>query len=301
MNIRPLLTAALYSIGTLLVAAGIAAVWPMPGSEVLVAQTAVVQARMGPIVLRAGSPLQILVTRDSVLSVVLYDWVFPWINGTSHTKTRAAGSASAQMMGQLQGESVAQAIHPRLLGRCLVVVSARSMAPDGVLKELADDIGHAGLAWRFILTHEAAHCLRDAALNLRLSQKVVRDGLTMFAANFVTEAYADNFAVADLWSQDRDRTLELVPILLRWRDKPQMAPPWKTGPAIDLLISRLAGTGISDAIYDPVLMDRMAWQAAVDALPVHFEHMGLDVKRVDMQLIDELGEKAPMSLRTHNH
>lgn len=226
-------------------------------------QAAFVMSRMSPALAEVGQELHI-VTRDT----------------TRWSQVRARLFSSDRSSAPI---SVA-AWHPSQAGLCLVLARASGDGDpkrQATTRDLAERLGNEYLAWRLVLTHEAAHCLRNPAVLLASEQDPVpanagpngRSNLKELAS-FASEAYADAFAVGDLWAE-RGRSAEPVGFLMKaWRQDASLAPSWQTAQTLDAMLAQLdrlpPNTRLS---IDQV--DQIAWNVVDRQLLARAQSMGI--------------------------
>lgn len=235
--------------------------WATPGSQELHEQIDVVSERTRSLLDWAGHDLEVIPTHDNHLALL-------W-GGSS------GGSDFA-------GDNAGHSIDPRSAGKCLVIASALNSNARALAKDMG---GHLSLAWRFLLTHEIAHCVRNPERELRLADGLQADPKLLIAAKHAAEMYADGMAVIDLWSQDPQAAVNIARGAEAWRLNPTLATPWRTADAIERLLSVLPASGISDAEPDPAKRDRLAWQIAIDVLTAKQHAFGINPSTGGIQRI----------------
>lgn len=229
-----------------------------------------------------GAPFAIEIIRDNPVSILGHELALSLLPASA----RDANPKAAAVMQELHDEGVVKAFSADLMGgSCTVVVSAQSMdLKDGMMPNLAQRLGSEPAAWRLILLHESAHCLRNvAAERLQAIQRhkwVEKNPMhnELFAA-FLTEAYADAYAMLALSAMNNQATgapydvQQLGRDAIAWRRGTSSGPAYRTEGAIQAAID-MAGQSKDDlSTKTAAQLDRMAMQSALAGSAVWFQFM----------------------------
>lgn len=176
MKIREIMiSVGIVTVGIALAALAILSLISTASARAAREQAKIVEYRLGPRLAEVGLPLEFIITRSNLLEEILasteplYPSKKPAQSGQSGQKTDSLDMAATK---------TAVALNGALTHRCQIVVSADLMSPgktektgDGssIFTNLSRDLGGLPLAWRFVLTHEAAHCLPASRIDYEKS------------------------------------------------------------------------------------------------------------------------------------
>lgn len=271
--------------------AAIAALVPVADAVTIKEQAILVQSKMAPHISRSGQSMHILVTRDNLLSVFLYNWILPSLGGIGLKEDAPGGN----LMRDIYKSNAMHRVDQGVSGKCLIVVSAQGLSDSEMGAQLLSLSGRRDLIWRFILMHEAAHCLRNPVTDARLTAVQWRNPANEFAVKFLAESYADAFALMDAWQVDALATDAFMGHLFAWRQSAQLPAVWRTGVALQGLGEELrAGSWVGWG-GDVEMMDKASWRVASAALAPQMASNRIDVANMDARVLSMLDRQVVSS------
>lgn len=245
---------------------------------------------MAPAMTARGVNFKIQVIRDTWLSSLGNDIALVLAPKTMD----GANPAAKALVEQMHSAESLHAISQKLLGKCTVVASGQATGAGFPMALLVSALGDERLAWRVILLHESAHCVRNIAAENSEDLDKDRSGkasllYSQLFALFLTEAYADSYSVLAIGGTGPSVDVqETARRLIDLRHSTASGPSYRTEGAIREAAALVAAKPSGAALWSPQEIDRLAMKSAIDGSLDWFRFMQIAPAQIAPAFIEKL-------------